>query len=442
MTIRRGLCLAIILALTAGRASAAEPTASFQTAKQNLLREFKRKVGGDRVTVIAALGDFPQRETAELLYKQVLTIPDPAVQKAARACLRKIADERSVREYLLEEWKRFLKKPGANPAVVETLRMLAIVAEGDEQTEFVAGLNNYLGSAGGNILLPMLQIDEFGLQSDADALRGVQTLAMAKLTETKFAYRRCVVQAAAKIKQPGAVKFLIDLLPASQGLIQFDIVDALSRITGQKFRDSHREWSEWWAANGAAFHYPTVVPPTIDFPLGNAKQATYYGIPICAKRAVFVLDTSGSMRGAPIEAAKRALLSAIDAIPDAVLFDVVMFDQSATTWKPQLVPATRPFKQEIGQTVLNRGVQLGTASNAALNAAIALDPEVIYFLSDGEPTDGTPANIIDGITTLNRARRISIHTIGVVTDRFGGAGLTQFMQPLAEQNYGRFLLVQ
>ena len=87
-------------------------------------------------------------------------------------------------------------------------------------------------------------------------------------------------------------------------------------------------------------------------------------------------------------------------------------------------------------------MSLGTASNAALNAAFNLDPEVIYFLSDGEPTDGRPAQIVSSITTLNRTRRVSIHTIGVVTDRNGSFGLTQFMRPLAEQNYGTFQLVQ
>jgi len=89
-----------------------------------------------------------------------------------------------------------------------------------------------------------------------------------------------------------------------------------------------------------------------------------------------------------------------------------------------------------------RGMKAGTASHAALTATFGLEPEAIYFLSDGEPTDGQPAQIVTSITALNRTQRVSIHTIGVVTDRGGGVGLTRFMEPLAQQNYGKFQLVQ
>ena len=71
-----------------------------------------------------------------------------------------------------------------------------------------------------------------------------------------------------------------------------------------------------------------------------------------------------------------------------------------------------------------------------------LEPEVIYFLSDGEPTDGGPTQIVESITAMNRTQRVSIHTIGVVTQRGGGAGLTFFMEPLAQQNYGSFRLIE
>jgi hypothetical protein len=119
-----------------------------------------------------------------------------------------------------------------------------------------------------------------------------------------------------------------------------------------------------------------------------------------------------------------------------------MFDQTPSVWQPRLVPATLSAKQLAAQTVIARGMKVGTASHAALNAAFNLDPEVICFLSDGEPTDGQPVQIVDSMTERNRTRRISIHTIGVVTQRGGGAGLTFFMKPLAEHNYGTFRLVE
>lgn len=89
-----------------------------------------------------------------------------------------------------------------------------------------------------------------------------------------------------------------------------------------------------------------------------------------------------------------------------------------------------------------RGLGLGTASLAALNAAYNLHPEVIYFLSDGEPTDSQPKVIVEAMSERNRTRRVTIHAIGVVTQRGGGAGLTYFMKPLAENNYGKFQLIE
>ena len=147
------------------------------------------------------------------------------------------------------------------------------------------------------------------------------------------------------------------------------------------------------------------------------------------------------MRGYPIEAAKVSLLKTIESLPESVNFDLVLFDKTAAVWQPRLLPATVPTKQMAAQTVIARGLGVGTCSHAALNAAFNLDPEVIYFLSDGEPTDSKVAQIIELMSERNRTRRISIHTIGVVTQRGGGAGLTLFMKPLAEHNFGTFRLV-
>ena len=40
---------------------------------------------------------------------------------------------------------------------------------------------------------------------------------------------------------------------------------------------------------------------------------------------------------------------------------------------------------------------------ARLQRALALEPDAIYFLSDGEPTDGRPAQIVSAITALSCA---------------------------------------
>ncbi|MDB5389159.1 MAG: inter-alpha-trypsin inhibitor heavy chain H4-like, partial [Planctomycetaceae bacterium] len=189
----------------------------------------------------------------------------------------------------------------------------------------------------------------------------------------------------------------------------------------------------------------------------GGNQPTYYGIQIRAKRIVFVLDPSGSMQGPPLEAAKQDLLAVFSKLPVSVSFVVVLFDGVVNSWRPRLVPATKENKQLASEAVIAKQAGSSTASYAALTEAFRLEPEAIYFLSDGEPTDGRADMIVSTILTMNKARRVSIHTIGVASEPpIGGAGvvagflgltaqgegLTLFMKPLAETNYGSFRLVK
>ena len=138
------------------------------------------------------------------------------------------------------------------------------------------------------------------------------------------------------------------------------------------------------------------------------------------------------------------MLATIEQLPEVVHFDVIVFDEEVAAWKYRLVPATREAKAEVSVNISNRSLGPATSSFKALRTAFDLQPEAIYFLSDGQPTDGSPAQIIEAMSYANRVRRISIFTVGVVTDRIngGGEGLTRFMAPLSARNWGEFLLVE
>ena len=439
---RIGFIAFLFVAIAVSGAFASVPDPEFVAAKQSFLKEMKKKSPAARVAAVSAFVEVVQQETAELLLKRGFSDDDRSVRLAAQKGLRQLADDRVVAQFLLEELKKSLRKPSLNETVVvELFRALAATEDDSRQAEVVKCLNDFLASSRANLLIPMTVIDDFGQQGDTVAVRSVTLLAKAKAFENNFGYRRCVVQAMSQIRQPEAVGFLIGLLPKAQGLIQHDAIEYLTRLTQQKFRDNDRDWSKWWKDNQNDFKFPAAGVPLPEVTIDDQQQ-TYYGIPICAKRIVFVLDTSGSMRGQPIEAAKQALLKVVESLPEAVAFDIVMFDVAASTWQPRLVPATAAAKQDAARTVTDRGLKAGTVSNAALNAAFGLEPEAIYFLSDGEPTDGAPHQIVGYVSQMNRTRRISIHTIGVVTQRNGGIGLTSFMQPLSDQNYGKFRLVE
>ena len=420
----------------------APPDPEFTAAKQTFLKEMKKKSPSARADAVSQFSELALPETAEFLLKRGLNDPETSVREAVRTGLRRLARNSEVEQFLFDELKKsFRKGPSNESHAIELLRSLTVTDDESRQAELVKALDEFLDSSKANLLVPISVIDDCGIQGDHDAVRSVVLLAKAKRFEGHFGYRRCVVQSMSQIRQKEAVTFLIDLLPKTQGLIQYDVIQYLTRLTNKRFGDNEREWSQWWDQNQSDFQFPPAGTPLPSIEIDDQKPS-YYGIPICAKRIVFVLDTSASMRGQPIDAAKQALLKAIESLPQEVAFDVIFFDAAPSTWQPRLVPATADAKQNARRTVIDRAMRLGTASSAALNAAFSLEPEAIYFLSDGEPTDGVPAEIVSFCTQFNRTRRVSIHTIGVVTQRNGGIGLKLFMEPLSERNYGTFRLVE
>jgi uncharacterized protein YegL len=154
---------------------------------------------------------------------------------------------------------------------------------------------------------------------------------------------------------------------------------------------------------------------------------------------VFVLDTSASMRGGKIEAAKSELMRVIKELPKEVYFSVIAFDGSIRVWQRDLVPATEQMKHIAVNVVLEQPLGPKTASYDALEAAFELNPEAIYFLSDGAPVGGKiddPGEIVGTISGVNRVRRVSIHSVGVDTNIPSAAIFARFMKSLAESNWG------
>lgn len=447
MRVRDTIILACLL-MNAPFVFGAPVDTEFTAAKQVFMKEMKRPAANTRAAAVATFSQIPRTGTAELLLKRGLFDTELKVRLAARAGLRRLADDAAVHGYLINELKKSVKKSIANEMSLEVLRALVASDVPERQEELIKFMDEFLATPKGNLLIPITLIDEFAAQNDddyaeqrdQDPARAVVILSRAKVFESHFGYRRTVVQAMSKVRKPEAVDFLIELLPKTEGLIQADIVSYLTALTKQRLRADAGGWMEWWETNREAFEFPEGEIEPADDDIAS-DQLTYYRIPICAKRIVFVLDSSGSMHGAPILAAKQTLINAIESLPEVVHFGVVMFDRQADAWQPRLVPATAEAKKNAARAIVARPLAPLTASGSALSVAFKLEPEAIYFLSDGEPTDDQPSSIVNACSDLNRARRISIHTIGVVTAG-GHGGLSMFMKPLSSRNYGKFVLIE
>ncbi len=139
----------------------------------------------------------------------------------------------------------------------------------------------------------------------------------------------------------------------------------------------------------------------------------YYGLPIYATRMVFIMDTSRSMLGFRLMAAKRELSAAIDALRPNDQFTVLVFDSNVRMWQKKLVVADATNKKKAIQFVNKQDTNLQTASFDALEAALGFDAEAIFFLTDGAPFGGkvaAPPEIVRIITLVESlAARVDLH---------------------------------
>jgi Ca-activated chloride channel homolog len=109
---------------------------------------------------------------------------------------------------------------------------------------------------------------------------------------------------------------------------------------------------------------------------------------VTPKEIVFVLDTSGSMQGFPIEKAKEAMQLALDGLYPQDTFNLITFAGDTHILFPQPVPATRENLRKAQQFLASREGSGGTEMMKAIRAA--LDPSdkqdhirIVCFMTDG-----------------------------------------------------------
>ena len=416
----------------------APPDRAFAKVKKDFQQKIHAKKPADRIAALKLLEDSPSGEAAELLYVTLLDDKAGEVRQAAVALLAAWRDKSEVTDKLLARMNTASRKSGMDIRAVGALQALAGSEDEGVQAGVLKYLDDYLGQPQTNQAALHEMIDTQSAKGEAeDSLRMLMLFTRAQYFNGHFGYRRCLVQGLMEVKDQEALADLIELLPNFKGLVQFDVVSHLTAATGQNFGDDAGKWKSWWAQNKGQIKNVDKAPRLSSGSYGNFGE--YYGIPICAKRVVFVLDTSLSMKGVRIEAAKTELIRVIKALPKEVFFDVIAFDNSVRVWKSELVPATEQMKQLAVNVVIEQPLRFKTASYDALEAAFGLDPEAIFFLSDGAPFGGkidAPAAIISTIGEWNRVRRVSIHSIGVGVKEPNAEVFADFLKNLAETNWG------
>lgn len=156
--------------------------------------------------------------------------------------------------------------------------------------------------------------------------------------------------------------------------------------------------------------------------VGQESQGTrFFGIQATGKRFVFVVDSSSSMKWAKWRRACSELVASIESLgPDqsfcVFFFDAVphlMFNQRPT--ELQMVPANSNNIIRLRRWMASVSFGDDTRPLAAVRQALALQPDAVFLLSDGEFHDPTLAYFRINDTRRTEgllSRPIVVHTIG------------------------------
>ncbi|MDK1032745.1 MAG: hypothetical protein QGD94_12110, partial [Planctomycetia bacterium] len=135
-----------------------------------------------------------------------------------------------------------------------------------------------------------------------------------------------------------------------------------------------------------------------------------------ARRIIYVIDSSGSMTDS-IDFVKAELKRSISVLVDVAAFHVIFFSAGKPIEMParRLVSATianksLAFKFITGIVAGNEYMMNATDPTEALRRAFELEPQIIFFLTDGE-FDRT---VVDLIAGWNNEGNVSINTISFI----------------------------
>jgi hypothetical protein len=417
----------------------------FKSAKAGLTSQLKDRKQENRLAAVAKLGIYPTPDAAKLLLFQGLGSADEELKRASFDVLAKMTNDAEVCAYLKttigKQWKQGKPQPETYACIA-----LLLASELPDVQEDVLGLVREMADfpAGRNILITLA--DELAnCRGDASA-RSLVRLMEVPLFEQDFAFRRAIEQALTDVRSKIAVKALIKLLLKARGEVRADIVKYLTNLSGQQLGFEATAWQVWWQENESKFAFPPERKLQRVAANGNVPAQprpkeigpSYYGLPLSGAKIIFIIDTSSSMNGPRIVAAKRELCRAIEELPATVEFNVIAFNSLTFAWQGKLVPASPDSKQSAIYFVMAQVLASRTASYDALEAALQYDGEVIYFLTDGAPVGGKitrPTDIIQAVNRLNQFRRMTINSLGIGVGQPGN-NFDNFLSTLAEQNFG------
>jgi hypothetical protein len=139
-----------------------------------------------------------------------------------------------------------------------------------------------------------------------------------------------------------------------------------------------------------------------------------FGVEGKGSRFVYVFDRSSSMEGAPLATAKQQLIQSLSSLSNLHQFHVIFFNQQIRNFDlsgggRRIAFATDRNKKLAERFVGGITADGGTDRLPALRAAVQMNPDVIFFLTDAD--EPMSRSELEEITELNRRSGVMISTI-------------------------------
>jgi len=173
-----------------------------------------------------------------------------------------------------------------------------------------------------------------------------------------------------------------------------------------------------------------------DAPVITIPGSGFFGIVAKGNKFVYVVDCSGSMTGLPFTRAKQEVMRSISSLSEDQAYSIIFFaTENYPMYSPSIINhMEKPTSDALQRTEnwLDRfSIKGGTAPQGALLKALQMEPDAIFFLTDGE----FEAHVA-GVVNQANTNHVSINTVCFIS-RAGEPILKQ----IAKDNQGDYRFV-
>ena len=271
--------------------------------------------------------------------------------------------------------------------------------------------------------------------------------------------RSCAAEALGGMRSAVALQALLPFL--NDEAIGDAVHASLFQLTGQDFADDPEKWKAWITAQGA--NIPWKMLPRSDYadflklqkllkPLEDdpaVNMASFYGLEIRGKGALFVLDVSGSMssddRIGKLKGQMSNLLTALQNKSANLRYGRLTFGESVDSCFPAKGMALNDEKNHKQAVQFVDRIQAGGGTpmcEAFRHALSRILPEgnidTLVFLSDGQPSDGPPSMVLDLARRIHTQFQVRIHCISIGEETEPGSTEPSLLKQIADACGGTF----